>query len=877
MAFSWPPRCGNVRASLWLLLSCGLIGSTVVFEGAAAIAVPMPMARAQSTATLVDEGNEAYAAGEFRRAAKIYLRAIAQVQQTGDRFQAAGLLTRLGWTYARLAQYQKALETLEAARLAHLDIINRAGQQTTATSVTEFFASRQRLRDSLDGLGFVQAQLGQYTQAMELYQAALNMSRRGPTDYEQDGYLFNQIGAVHLKLGQPQPAMAYYQQSLVLIDTVGYVFGKDGKNRPPAPSDIHRALYQWQDQRRDFSRIEQSLRVNYDDPLKLHPWARILLVSTLNHIGQAYQAVGMNSRANQIYFNALKAAQLSGNTSWQGISSFNIGEIERVQEDWDAAKAAYESALSIGKSSGDRALQGQAYDGLGQIALAIRNPAAATTAFTAAMQAWEDLRPGLSDANRISLFDHQMQTYTRLQTALVQEQKPEQALAIAERGRARAFVELLARRQQDPGQSGPATLPPPTLDQIRRVAQQQNTTLVEYSVITADDTETTLYIWVVKPTGAIAWRQIDLPATLRGTSLASYISRARLDGLGVRGRGATAKRSGNPTPARTSSGTTGEPIVLASALPNSAVDPASDPVADQPGAIAALQNLHLLLIQPIADLLPTDANARVTFIPQGNLFLVPFAALQDPQGKFLVEQHTIAVAPSIQVLDLVHAQAAKTHAQTAASHRFRTAGPALIVGNPTMPKVRTQAGDRAEQLGSLPGAETEARAIAKILNAQPLIGAAATKAAVLEQMPQARLIHLATHGLMDDFRGLGVPGAIALAPSGQDSGLLTADEILGLRLRADLVVLSACDTGRGRITGDGVIGLSRSLISAGVPSVIVSLWAVPDAPTAFLMQQFYENLQGQPDNAIALRQAMLTTLQQYPAPRDWAPFTLIGE
>ena len=100
---------------------------------------------------------------------------------------------------------------------------------------------------------------------------------------------------------------------------------------------------------------------------------------------------------------------------------------------------------------------------------------------------------------------------------------------------------------------------------------------------------------------------------------------------------------------------------------------------------------------------------------------------------------------------------------------------------------------------------------------------------------------------------------------------------MDLKLRAELVVLSACDSGRGKLTGDGVIGLSRSLISAGVPSVIVSLWAVPDAQTATLMTEFYQNLQKTPDKAQALREAMLTTMKNYPNPRDWAAFTLIGE
>ncbi|MDX2098250.1 MAG: CHAT domain-containing protein, partial [Leptolyngbyaceae cyanobacterium bins.59] len=142
-------------------------------------------------------------------------------------------------------------------------------------------------------------------------------------------------------------------------------------------------------------------------------------------------------------------------------------------------------------------------------------------------------------------------------------------------------------------------------------------------------------------------------------------------------------------------------------------------------------------------------------------------------------------------------------------------------------------------------------------------------------------IHLATHGLLDEMGNTSFPGAIALGPNGSkpNDGLLTAEELLdpALKLKADLVVLSACDTGQGRITGDGVIGLSRSFITAGVPSVVVSLWAVPDAPTAELMTRFYQNLQQGQNKAQALRQAMLDTQKGFPDPRSWAAFTLIGE
>ncbi len=247
-------------------------------------------------------------------------------------------------------------------------------------------------------------------------------------------------------------------------------------------------------------------------------------------------------------------------------------------------------------------------------------------------------------------------------------------------------------------------------------------------------------------------------------------------------------------------------------------------------------------------------------LPQDDLFLVPFPALTDAQDRPLIERHTLTSAPSIQALGLTHTL----------KRPARSPVP-LIVGNPKMPLYQ------GKPLEALPGSEREAQKIADLLNTRPLLGAQATKPTVLAQIPQATHIHLATHGILDTLRGE-VPGAIALTATTGNDGFLTASEIMDLKLSADLVVLSACSTGDGDLTGDGVVGLSRSLFLAGVPSVVVSLWNVGDDSTAALMTEFYKNLtQRKLDKAQALRQAMLTTRKQYPKPADWAAFNLVGE
>jgi CHAT domain-containing protein len=444
-------------------------------------------------------------------------------------------------------------------------------------------------------------------------------------------------------------------------------------------------------------------------------------------------------------------------------------------------------------------------------------------------------------AQTASSLETQAQTFGNLQQSLVVQNKPNAALEIAERARARAFVELLQRRLS-PNSQEQVTITPPTIEQIKQTAREQKATLVEYSII-YDEFQVTgkqqtkqseLFIWVVQPSGEVSLRRVDLKPLWQkqNTTLSDLVASTR-NSIGL--------------------------------------NPGSTTSNVEKSQNQGLQQLYQLLIQPIADLLPTDPNARVVFIPQASLFLVPFAALQDASGNYLIEQHSILTAPSIQVLQLTRQQ----RQRLGNGEGGMASGEFLVVGNPTMPSVPPKPGERPQQFINLPGAEQEAKAIAPLLNTQALTGKEATKAAILQRMPRARIIHLATNAIADQERGMG--SAIALAPSGNDNGLLTAEEILDLKLNAELVVLSGCNTGLGRITGDGVIGLGRSFIAAGVPSVIVSLGYVSDEATAFLMTEFYRNLSSTPDKAQALRSAMLTTMKKYPNPLDWGAFTLIGE
>src|SRR5919199_345319 len=597
----------------------------------------------------------------------------------------------------------------------------------------------------------------------------------------------------------------------------------------------------------------------------LQSWQQALIVyreikdrqsegKALGNLGIAYLSLGDYAKAIEYAQQMLAIAREIKNRQSEGKALGNLGFAYLKLGDYTKAIEYAQQQLAIAREIKDRESEGIALNNLGFALYRQGNLSAAEKTLLDSIKVSESPRAGLDDAKKVSIFDTQTNPYLNLQKVLIAQKKTNEALEIAERGRARAFVELLAARLA-PSASAQLTIDPPNIQQIQQIAKEQNATLVEYSTIGNE----ALYIWVIKPTGEITFRSVDLKSL--NINLGQATERTRVSA--ATGRGLNEQDTAFAEMirgTRDSLGTSENNLSNQQATNRPNSTPANSQTANP-----KLQELYQLLIEPIADLLPTDPNAPVIFIPHQSIFLVPFATLQNAQGQYLIEKHTIIIAPALQILQLTH-QSRQKNRQTSSQN-------ILVVGNPTMPEI----GNPPRQLLPLPGSEQEAQIIAQLLKTQAIIGPQATKVSIVKQMLNARIIHLATHGLLNEVKSLDMPGAIALAPSGNDDGFLTSSEILDLKLNAELVVLSACNTGRGRLTGDGVIGLSRALITAGVPTILTSLWYVPDAPTAELMAEFYRQLQQSPNKAQALRQAMLIIMKKHPEPRDWGAFTLIGE
>jgi CHAT domain-containing protein len=770
-------------------------------------------------------GNAYYALSNYPQALNYYEQHLALARALKDRQGEGRALRNLGNTYESLGKYLRAIDYHQQ----HL-------------ALARALKDREEEESALGNLGAVYLFVSNYPLAIDYQQQSLAIARE-LKDRKGEGVALGNLGLAYWFLGNYPKAIDYQQQSLVIAREV-----KNRRGEGKALGNLGNTYSSLGNYPKAIDYEQQSLAIAREikDPRDEG--------KSLGDLGNAYLFLGNYSQAINYQQQHLAIARRLNDRQGEGNALGNLAMAYGALNNYNEGITYQQQALAIFREIKDGMGEGGALNNLGVLFLSLGKPATAETALFQALEIWELLRfDQRADQQKISLFETQQRTYRLLQQSLIAQNKINSALEIAERGRARAFVELLTKRlttdsgavitdksNKSSDTSTSSFIANPTVTQIIQIAKAQNATLVQYSRI-GDES---LYLWVVKPTGEIAFRPVDLKA--QTAELENLVFESR-DAIGARGR----------ADVEVSLGTEALRQLQEKQTQN-------------------LKQLHQLLIEPIADLLPKDPDQRVIFVPQGELFLIPFPALLDANGKALIEKHTILTAPSIQVLELTHKKAEEQKRKSI----WQNGQFALVVGNPTMPKVTTRAGDTPVQLPNLLGAKREAMEIAFLLNTKAITDQQATKAAIIQQMPNARFIHLATHGLLDDFRGLGLPGAIALAPSGNgelNDGLLTADEILDMKLKAELVVLSACDTGRGRITGDGVIGLSRSLIAAGVPSIIVSLWKVPDDSTALLMTEFYKNLQRSPNKAQALRQAMLITKQKYPDPLNWAAFTLIGE
>lgn len=596
--------------------------------------------------------------------------------------------------------------------------------------------------------------------------------------------------------------------------------------------------------------------------------------------GSIYRDTGDYAKAETDYRDALAILQRGGETNTGFHIWKNLGQVRRLQgHDAEAAEFLERLITERGHTASLRHTW-QAHMELASAYAAIGDRARAEDNFRIMLNVLEEHRgTAILDAFRTGTLAHQLSAYDpyeRYIRFLVDAVPPraEAALEVAERARARGFLEALAsvrgavaarlppallteesriRRAISSAQEKLRAADLPKADrqalvaELERAERERDTFLitlrVEHPALAEARYPTLLDIEAVR--AALRPDEIAIefflaePSSFRWVLSREYVIVDRIAGRGTIEQASTRLRDLLRAPSNR------EELTRVSA------------------------EVSRMLLGGIA----TADDRPVVVIPHGALSYVPFEVLP-LQGKLLIERHAVSYAPSLNAL----VQLRRTPSNTAP---FRV----LAVGNPAIPSAAPSAerGDveNLALLGPLPFAEQELHAIGRTFRDRTRImsGANARESSLRDgSMPQYRVLHFATHGLVSDVQPK--RSGLLLAPETGEDGLLQMSEIYGLGLKANLVVLSACQTALGReITGEGLIGLSRAFFYAGARSVVAALWNLNDRFAAEFVERFYRELNQGVASEEALRRAKVAYVNhaRYSHPFYWSSLVMLGD
>ena len=481
-----------------------------------------------------------------------------------------------------------------------------------------------------------------------------------------------------------------------------------------------------------------------------------------------------------------------------GVCFFRLSQHEKAVDQLLAVcKMVEKGGYNIGSAEANYML-GQCYFfGLGQYDKAERH-------LKRAVLFYQELFDGAlrQDYYKVSRCEHSIRAYRLLILVLLTQNKAEEGLLVAERGRSKALAELMTTSyslKKSEANDDRAL----SLSQIREVVKLLDATVIFFSLLEDNDTSI-IWSWTIKLNGQVTDMPCGIvseettsceaqasPATLavKGTNLMSILAETRQ--LLIKGRGSREYED------RSLSFLYAEDYVTCAN--NRLIEDEEEQEKLQSYEEKRKDSLTRLYQILCPRLQERTGGSQVVIVSDGPVHLIPFAALIDENGHYLAESLQVRHVPSLATAKLIM------------EHRVELKGGTspLIVGDPAIPKRR------------LPCAKEEALMISKLLGVEPLIGENATKEKVLQSLEKAKLIHIAAHGDMER-------GEILLASNPGSKGekedyMLMLSDLEGKPLRASLVVLSCCHSAKGEVKADGVIGIARAFIGAGARSVLVAL------------------------------------------------------
>ncbi|NEO54607.1 MAG: tetratricopeptide repeat protein [Okeania sp. SIO3B5] len=884
--------------------------------------------RLREANTLNNIGTVYDSLGEKQTALNYLEQALPIYRELGDRAREAAALNNIGGVYNDLGKKQKALNYYEQALPLRREVEDRRGEAITLNSIGHIYNNlgekqkalnyyeqalplRREVGDrrgeaiTLNNIGRVYDNLGEKQKALNYYEQALPL-RQEIGDRRGEAVTINNIGYIYNDLGETEKALNYYEQALLLFEQVG-----DRRREGIALNNIGHIFHKLGETQKALNYYQQVLSINQQIA---YPSGE---AGSLNNIGTIYNELGEAQKALNYFQQALPLFQQVGDRGGESSTFNNIGLAYNNLGEKQKALNYYEQALPLKQQVGDR--DGEAIT-LYNIASLKRDQGKLRESLTfieKSLEIIEDLRTKIVAQNLRTSYFATVQNYYQFYINLLMElhkQNPDEgydrkALSVSERSRARSLLDILAESGADIktgvapqliaqekqllqklntlDQARQLNTPGYNFDELKQQIETLSNELQQLEVKIKQNSPRYANLKYPEPLTASEIQQqvIDKDTILLQYSLGEEGSYLWLVTPTEISSYELPKKSEIETLARQFR----EEIISLSPVPETG------------------NKLSEILLSPVANKLE---NKRLLIVGDGILQTIPFAALPLTSGNEggqdyqpLIVNHEIVTLPSSSSISILREQ---VEGRTPAPKKVAViADPVFADNDPrfqiaSQPKKETETNNLTAMaltrsledfIGSsfnrLEATRQEAEAILALvpdnLKQLSLDFDANRETAINLDLSQYQIVHLATHGLLNESQ----PELSGLVLSLYDEtgkgkpGFLQLNDIFNLEMPAELVVLSACKTGIGEeIRGEGLVTLTRGFMYAGAKRVVVSLWSVEDNSTSKLMQNYYQKILETGKNPVeAMRETQLEMLSSdnWKAPYYWAPFVVQGE
>ena len=765
---------------------------------------------------------------QYALAIKNYNKALSIHRETGDTAGSARMLLSTGRCYRLMGNFLEAKSLYQQA----LGLID-ADHENIHLKTQILFEQAN--------LAWFQAR---YDEAFKLQRTCYTLSRQHGWPLMQTLAL-NTSGLIWWTLGNHQKALAELEKALA-----------DGRNLMVPDDEIANIIHNTGLVYREMGRYKEALDA-FDQALEIDTRlkSRWAVAYDLRNKALTYLRMGQADTSMPLFERAAAEAGSIGNRVNEAKALLGLGDAHLATGNQREAEKAFNDALALSRSMALRETEWRSLYGLAKLRLAANKRQEAIPLLVEAINIIENVRADIKiDQLKESFIDNKLSVYETLVALLADMGKVVEAFEMAERSRARNFVDLLGNQRL----SLSGTIAQQLYDRqmlIKSKIQEHEALLAQSTEeadrnmyrqalekLSGDYNDVMLDIQAENPqlSSMIAVEPLKADKLLAVLEkdvalLAYYVLPDEIFCWIIRPQGITLAR----TPL-------GRDTLGRSILEYRRRIQNIEPLEDQSG------ELFNWLLAPVAGGL--NGVKTLGIIPHGPLHYLSFATLSDGSG-YLIDRYALFYLPSASVLDY-------TLKKRIRAKQLRV----LAIGNP----------DLENPAFELPFAEHEVASIQWNFPSITLLTKdKATESWVVNNIEKFGIIHMASHGEFNPVNPLF--SAVKLSRDQNTDGNLEAAEIFGLKINADVVVLSACQTGLGKVTGgDDVIGLNRAFFYAGTHTIVSSLWRVSDIATAVLIKQFYRQYVRH-NKADSLRLAALHVKQRHPHPSYWGAFTLVGD